>query len=172
MKKNVPMFVLAMAVLVGCGKPPAPMTTPEQTAAPATLTADDKAKIQATTDKFDAAFNAGDFEAAASCYTADAMVMPPNGPAVVGHDAIVNFGKSMPKVKDFSATVDEVHGMGDEAVVVGTYKATFIMPDGKSMDDHGKYIEIRKKQADGSWLMYRDIFNSDLPAEGPPPPTK
>jgi ketosteroid isomerase-like protein len=27
----------------------------------------------------------------------------------------------------------------------------------------GKYLEIRKRQPDGSWLVAADIFNSDKP---------
>ena len=29
--------------------------------------------------------------------------------------------------------------------------------------DHGKYIEIWRRQSDGSWKVALDIFNSDLP---------
>ena len=36
--------------------------------------------------------------------------------------------------------------------------------DGASVEDVGKYIEIRRKQADGSWLLDVDMFNSDLEA--------
>ena len=34
---------------------------------------------------------------------------------------------------------------------------------GKPMKDHGKYVEIFKKQADGTWKVVADIWNSDLP---------
>jgi ketosteroid isomerase-like protein len=37
-------------------------------------------------------------------------------------------------------------------------------PDGKSaVGDHGKFLEIRRRQADGRWLVAADIFNSDQP---------
>jgi hypothetical protein len=32
--------------------------------------------------------------------------------------------------------------------------------------DRGKYIEIRRRQEDGSWLISRDIFNSNQPPAG------
>ena len=44
-----------------------------------------------------------------------------------------------------------------------------VVVDEQPIQDHGKFIEIRRKQPDGSWLISRDIFNSDLPlpsAEG------
>jgi ketosteroid isomerase-like protein len=58
--------------------------------------------------------------------------------------------------------VDEVEGYGDVAYVIGRYAMT-LEPEGASepVDDEGKYIEIRRKQPDGGWLMSRDIFNSD-----------
>jgi ketosteroid isomerase-like protein len=31
------------------------------------------------------------------------------------------------------------------------------------VEDRGKYLEIWKRQADGSWKVALDIFNSDLP---------
>jgi ketosteroid isomerase-like protein len=36
-------------------------------------------------------------------------------------------------------------------------------PAGKPVTDRGKYVTIWKKQADGSWKVIADIFNSDLP---------
>jgi ketosteroid isomerase-like protein len=36
------------------------------------------------------------------------------------------------------------------------------------MVDKGKYVEIWKKQPDGSWKCAVDMFNSDLPAAPAP----
>ncbi len=57
----------------------------------------------------------------------------------------------------------EIAGRGDLAYVRGTYKLKIVLEGHDPIPDTGKYIEIRKKQADGSWLLYRDIFNSDVP---------
>jgi len=33
--------------------------------------------------------------------------------------------------------------------------------DGEQIDDQGKFIEIRKRQANGSWPLAADMFSSD-----------
>ena len=40
-------------------------------------------------------------------------------------------------------------------------------------DEQGKFLQIYRKQGDGSWKMTREIYNSDLPLPMPvpaPPP--
>jgi ketosteroid isomerase-like protein len=34
--------------------------------------------------------------------------------------------------------------------------------------DHGKYVAVWKKQADGNWKVAVDIWNTDLPLPAPP----
>ncbi len=62
-------------------------------------------------------------------------------------------------------------GSGDMAFVQGTYTASMKGPDGKAVSDTGKYLEVWKKQADGSWKAVEDIWNSDMPMT-PPAPVK
>jgi ketosteroid isomerase-like protein len=52
--------------------------------------------------------------------------------------------------------------------VLGTYTMTIVPPGAPGpVNDSGKYVEVRRKQSDGSWLIAVDIFNSDLPAPQP-----
>ena len=57
---------------------------------------------------------------------------------------------------------------GDLGYTVGTYVLTLHDPKGEPVTDRGKYVTVWKKQADGSWKVAADIFNSDLPAAGAP----
>ncbi len=41
-------------------------------------------------------------------------------------------------------------------------------PQGKQMSDHGKYMVVWRKQADGKWKAVGDMFNSDVPLPAPP----
>ena len=68
----------------------------------------------------------------------------------------------------FKANNVIVDGRDDLAYVVGTYTMTIVPPGAPGpINDSGKYVEIRRKQSDGSWLIAVDIFNSDLPTPEP-----
>ena len=97
-------------------------------------------------------------------YTEDAIVMPANGPAIEGRQAIQEFMQAFPTITEVDLTIEEIDGRGDLAFVRGTYTMT-LEPEGapEPIQDRGKYIEIRRRQADGAWLLAVDIFNSDLP---------
>jgi ketosteroid isomerase-like protein len=102
---------------------------------------------------------------------ADATILPPNGPAVTGTDAITAWATEMMGLPGFSVswepTTVEVAASGDVGYTVGAYQAQMPMPDGTSSPDRGKYTTIWKKQADGLWKVAVDIFNSDLPLPMP-----
>jgi ketosteroid isomerase-like protein len=72
----------------------------------------------------------------------------------------------------WKATKVEVAKAGDLAYVSGAYEETMTDGSGKSVKDHGKYVEIFKKQADGTWKVVADIWNSDLPASAPAAPER
>jgi len=132
------------------------------------LTDGDRAAIEAQSQAFADGMNAGDWAAVAATYTEDAVLLPPNVAAVRGRDGIEAFLAEFPPISDFTITNTEVEGAGDMAYVVGTYSMTATPEGAKSIHDTGKYIEIRKRQSDGSWALYRDIYNSDMPATALP----
>jgi uncharacterized protein (TIGR02246 family) len=136
---------------------------------PAMLTDADKVAIDAKTQAFVNGVNAGDWAAVAATYTEDAILLPPNAPAVRGPSAIEAFFAEFPPISDFTITNTEVEGAGDVAYVVGTYSMTITPEGAEPIHDTGKFIEIRKKQADGSWPLHRDMYSSDAPAPAPPP---
>lgn len=129
------------------------------------LPAEDLSAITEIGERFVERVVAGDFAGAAALYTPDATLMPPHHPAASGRAAIAEFLASLPRVSRFTLDVDSIDGRADLAYVRGRWAATFETPGGP-VADFGKYIEIRRRQADGSWLMESDIFNSDLPEAG------
>lgn len=127
------------------------------------LTSDDRDRIRAFYDDWSARLLDGDFEGMAELYTQDAVFMPPNQPMIRGRDELLEFMRSFPPVTRADFEVDEIDGYGDIAYVTGRYSMTLEPEDApEPIEDEGKYIEIRRRQPDGSWLLSRDIFNSDL----------
>lgn len=150
--------LLGFAVLTAC-----------QPAPPAGLSDADKAAIDSAGRVFVRHALANDFAALArDYYSDDAMVLPPNASAVTGHGAIEAMFKTFPPITAFELRTEEVEGIADLAYVRGRYTMTMSPPGAPAIADSGKYLEIWRKQSDGSWKSVRDMFSSDIPL--PPPP--
>ena len=95
---------------------------------------------------------AKDLDKTVAFYADDAVVLPPNQPAVTNKDGIRNLWKgfldSFIDISWKTARV-EVAKSGDMAVLTGTYQMT--MKDGSK--DKGKYCEVWKKKAEGKWKV-------------------
>lgn len=119
----------------------------------------DKSALEAGAAAWMEAFAARDIDAMTAFYAEDAVLLPPNAPAIFGRDAI-------------SATIQEMFAAGLgveledlEIKVTGNlgYKAGRYRTWGEdgSLIDRGKYIEIWSN-IDGSWVLHRDIWNSSV----------
>jgi ketosteroid isomerase-like protein len=110
---------------------------------------------------------AKDVDKTVSYYAEGAVVMPPNASAATTKEAIRSAWKEMLTTPgaaiSWKAAKVEVAKSGDLAYVSGTYEETMNDASGKPVKDRGKYVEIFKKQADGTWKVVADIWNSDLP---------
>lgn len=131
---------------------------------PAKLSEADIAALRADAASFVANALARRDSANAALFTANGVFMPPNEPAVEGRAAIRAWLAAFPPMSDFKTQIVEIDGIGDLAYVRGTYSLT-IAAAGRTpaMSDHGKYLEIRRRQSDGRWLTTLDMFNSDVP---------
>jgi uncharacterized protein (TIGR02246 family) len=114
---------------------------------------------------------ANDLDGTISYYTDDASLLPPNAPIATGKQAIrAVWGASLLSphaTVTWQVTKADVARSGELAYVVGVYQITPKDPEGKALEDHGKLVEVWKKQADGKWKTVADIFNSDVPAPAP-----
>ena len=127
----------------------------------------DRAAIQKMAADAELHFNAKppDFKAhALGYYASDAVFMPPNMDAVTGADSIGAWMAAYPAISNVKFAIQDLDGSGDIAYVRGTYEMD-ITPPGATVATHdkGKYLEVYKKQSDGTWKVIRDMFNSDLP---------
>jgi uncharacterized protein (TIGR02246 family) len=114
---------------------------------------------------------ANDLEGTVSYYSDDATLLPPNAPIAIGKQAIRASWASLlgPGVSvSWQVSKVEVSRSGDLAYLIGAYLVTLKDPQGRPVTDHGKLVEVWKKQADGKWKTVADIYNSDLPPSAPP----
>ena len=129
-----------------------------------TLMDSERTLMRAATDSFTAYVVMHRDSLAAALYAENATLMPPNHAPVKGRAAIRTFIKEFPRLQRFTASPIEIEGRGDLAYVRGSYQMTFET----GATDFGKFLEIRRHQADGRWLVTLDMFNSDLPAPAAP----
>jgi uncharacterized protein (TIGR02246 family) len=112
---------------------------------------------------------AKDFATWAALFLEDAVVNPPNEPAVKGRAAIRAWLEKFPPISEFKLNNEKVEGREDLAYVLGTYTMT-ITPQGAPgpVKDSGKFVTVVRRQPDGRWLCAVDMFSSDLPLSPPP----
>ena len=106
-----------------------------------------------------------DADKVASYYADDALVYPPNEPLATGRAAAKKVWAAYFADKSFSiswkTTHAEVAKSGDVGYTSGTYEDSFKGPDGKTVQEKGKYLCVWKKQKDGSWKAAHDMWNVD-----------
>lgn len=131
------------------------------------LSAADRSSIEDVTRRFENAIRSKDWAGVAALYTDDTIFNPPNAPAIEGRAAVEAWMANFPPLNAFSLEPVKVEGSGDLAYVLGRYTMTLAPPGApEPIHDHGKFIEIRRRQPNGEWLISADIFNSDLPSGG------
>jgi ketosteroid isomerase-like protein len=123
-----------------------------------TLMDSERTLMRAATDSFTAYVVMHRDSLAAGLYAENATLMPPNHAPIKGRAAIRAFIKEFPRLQRFTVSPIEIEGRGDLAYVRGSYQMTFE----SGATDFGKFLEIRRHQADGRWLVTLDIYNSDM----------
>ena len=139
--------------------------------APATLSEKDVTDIKAVVDRWVDDFVTNKRDDVANIITADMVLLPPNSGPVVGHDAAMAYLKAYPPITKFTATKDEVVGHGDVAYVRGTYAIEVMLPETGAAKEQGTYLEIHRRQQDGTWPYSRLTWHSSepLPPAAPAP---
>jgi uncharacterized protein (TIGR02246 family) len=160
MKRYGSALILSVAFcLSGCSREPAD-----------TRVADERA-IRATDAAMLTAAQAKDADRVVATYASDATLLPPNEPMVTGKDGIrAGWARAM-AIPGFDINWQilkfDISRSGDLAYTTATYVSAMQDATGKAVSDNGKDIEVWKKQADGSWKVEADSFNSDLPVVAP-----
>lgn len=151
---NMAIAAATLFALAGCAKTAAPVDA-----------AADEAAMRASTAAWVQAYNAGDADKIVAFYADDAIMMPPDAAAAVGHVAMKQFltaDMAATKAAGLSFALDaEASGVSGD---LGWHSGTFHVANaaGASVGT-GKYAKVWRK-ADGKWLMIRDIWNNDAAA--------
>jgi uncharacterized protein (TIGR02246 family) len=126
----------------------------------------DVAAIRAIEQEFAQASIARDFDRVLAQRTDDIVWMPPNSPALVGKDAVRQALEANPPASGFVITSEQTEGSDDLAYDRGTYVYSVVVGT-DTVNEGGKYLQILRRQPDGSWRLAVEIWNANQP---PPPP--
>ena len=167
---RTPAVFIALALSAACDAAPKSDTASmgaESAAVSAGLSAEDEAAIRAVDVEWARAASAGDANALTAVYAPDATLLPPNEPVVQG-EAVKKYNADMTNSFSgpFEITTTAVEGRGDLAYVVGKYRATLTPKKAGAKPlptEEGKYIEVMKKQPDGSWKIVYEMWSQNAP---------
>ena len=136
------------------------------------LAKDDEANIRAAVEdrykEWIAAANKKDAAALTDLYDENAVLMPKEEEPVIGNAAIGEYYKKLvadPHFVPFTLTLNwnSFHLVGDIAIATSVFEGD-VTRDGKQIHFRGKNLLVWKKQADGSWKIFRYMFD-EIPAK-------
>ncbi|MEJ2359611.1 MAG: nuclear transport factor 2 family protein [Deinococcales bacterium] len=150
-------FVLVAALLVP-GVAQAQTTKESEEAA--------KAAVAEVDAEYVAAMKAGDLERYMAVWVDDGVQFPAGAPPNVGKAMIRANSLLGPGMDDMVVHNRETTIMGDYAFTWGTYSMTISTGDAtEPILVDSKYIAVYQRQRDGSWKLYREMFNSNIPPD-------
>lgn len=114
-----------------------------------------------------AAVNSEDAKAYAALLDEDVVQLPPDAPARSGREAVKEAMAEVFAVINFEEFAVSNHGIqriGDYGFFWGTHSYVMIpWAGGDTTRFDGKHLSVMKRQSDGTWLGFRDCFNSNVP---------
>ena len=153
------LWAVAGAAVSFAGAPPAKV---DRAAEEAALKALDKAWAEAANRK--------DLDATVAFMADDGETLAPNEPVARTKEAIRASWNGLMQLPDarisWAAERAQVAASGELGYTSGSYTLTFTGPDGKTVTDNGKYLEVWKK-VDGQWKCLSDAYNSSVPLPQP-----
>lgn len=155
----IALFWTQVTVSAQAGSPPTP------------IGAEEKA-ICAVFDEYSRALKTGDSKAWLALWDENGRQFHPDKPMHIGKAAIAE--ANAPLIDEFKAGGFEMEIHTKEVMVFpsegfafasGVYHWTWTHKEpGKTADKYdGKFLTIFKRQPDGTWKIFRDAFNSNLP---------
>ncbi|MFK8041096.1 serine hydrolase [Congregibacter sp.] len=121
--------------------------------------------IQSRNNEYEAAFKAQDLPALLALHTDDVVFMSSHRERVVG---ITNLKASLEGElslgeSSIRLTTEEVTHSGEFALEVGRYELGLAADTDEPISDAGDYLVLWRQNAEGEWLIYRDVTTSTRP---------
>lgn len=103
-------------------------------------------------------------ELAATFYARNARVLVPGRKPAEGLPAIVQFWQTMFSAGLIDVRLESQHWDAEHELAYGTgaFRATFETQPGILRSDHGKYLTVYRRQADGNWRALEQSFSLDV----------
>jgi len=155
------MLALMLAVAAGCTRTETPQST---------TTGPDVEAVTAWLGQYDAAVTAGDVEGVLNLYVDRPVSMPPDVPPVTDKEGLRTMLESFLAENETQLTshVDEAVGAGDLAFLRVTYDESWTPKgEGEPGVQHGSWLIVLKKQFDGTWALWRDMWTAEVPPATP-----
>jgi ketosteroid isomerase-like protein len=150
----IAVFLVAIPIFAGCE--PRAATSPEAF----------RSAVRDIWATYCSLMKAGDVATWMNLWDADAAQNPPGAPMRLGKDAIQKAEKDFFKMFKFETFVIKIAGTyvdKEMGFAYGHYTFTLVpVAGGDTVNGDGKYETIFKRQADGTWKIWRDIFNSNV----------
>lgn len=140
------------------------------------FSAEDRQEIPTIPERFVKRALEGDWDGVAELYHPDAIQMPPDQPAVEGRKAIRHAlsrtlgAEGGVRLEDISLSIREAEGIGDLVYVWAAYHIKMSVTVGGeevSIEQYGPYINILRRDEEGHWRIYRQVYNRDHPPHMP-----
>jgi uncharacterized protein (TIGR02246 family) len=122
--------------------------------------------IRSVSQEISRTWNENDFEGYMALMDEEAMVLLANGPTLKGIEEIRSlYSNSFSQNSfDVKTATEEIHVGGDIAFSRDTWTGSANPKDGSEpIVFDNKTIFIYKKQTDGSWKIWRNMYNSNIP---------
>ena len=147
--------LVLVAVLGGCRQnPPQDLETA-------------RAALRDAANAYHAAASAKNRDAVVALYADDALMIPPNAERVEGIAGVRNyrfgFIENLSVETRFETIRVDVSSDGDVGWTLAIVEVTLSGPDGEPGGDRIRDFHVWKRQADGSWKIAVDIWNSESP---------
>jgi ketosteroid isomerase-like protein len=131
----------------------------------------ERASLRAAVDHYHQLASGKESDALAQMYDAASVTLPPCDAPITGSDATREFAEAFADVPGMAISfeTDVIDVSNDGSMGYSLADATISMdgPDGETFSEVARDVHVWRRQADGSWKVVVDVWNSAEPLPCP-----